>query len=368
MSKAQQKNKESRVLFPTFSNLRVREEKKYFIENLTMLLVSGMDIVSALDSINKEIRSPKMRTIITELKKDIDAGVFLWQALDKFKLFSEQIISLIRMGEESGRLAENLKVIIIQQDKDRIFKSKIRSAMMYPILILVVTVVVGVGVAWFILPRLSSIFSRMNLDLPLTTRGLISAGDFLNQYGVIAIPVFVVSLMILVYFIFIFKYSKQLGQGILLSLPGVKKLIQELELARFGYFLGTLLEAGLPIVDALDSLTKVSSFKAYRKLYSYLLDRIKEGNSISNSLSSYPKSKKYIPTSVQTMIYSGEQSGRLPDILIKIGETYEAKTDTTTKDLTVVLEPILLVIVWLGVVGVALAVIMPIYSLIGGLN
>ena len=153
-------------LLPTLANLRAGEEKKYFIENLTMLLASGMDILSSLDSISTELRSPKMLTMVANLKEDISAGSSLWQALAKTKLFSDQIISLIRMGEEAGRLSENLQVIVIQQDKERSFKAKIRSAMMYPVLILVVTLVVGLAVAWFILPRLSTVFSQMKLELP----------------------------------------------------------------------------------------------------------------------------------------------------------------------------------------------------------
>ena len=151
-------------------------------------------------------------------------------------------------------------------------------------------------------------------------------------------------------------------------LPGVKLLLKETELARFGYLLGTLLSAGLSPTEALHSLSEATSLSRYKKFYLYLQESITDGNSFKKSFVQYKNINKLFPVPMQQLIIAGEQSGTLSETLIKIGQNYEAKTDTTAKDLTIILEPILLVIVWLGVLAVAFAVILPIYSLIGGLN
>src|SRR3989344_1427643 len=153
-------------------------EKDYFIENLAMLLSSGMSITAALTSIEGEMRTRKMRKEIAGIKQEIDNGSSISTALQKSGLVSPHVISLLKIGEESGRLSENLEVIVVEGEKDRLFKSKIRSAMIYPVMILSVTLVVGIGIAWFILPKLANVFRQLQLELPFVTRVLISFGLF----------------------------------------------------------------------------------------------------------------------------------------------------------------------------------------------
>lgn len=351
-----------------FRTIGIRGEKEYFIENLALLLSSGMGISGVLESLRSELRSARMRAIIDALLGDIEEGFSMWQALERTALLPAHVISLLRIGEETGRLAENLKIVVIEQQKERIFRSKIRSAMMYPVLVLSLTVIIGAGIAWFILPRLATVFSQLKLQLPFITRALISSGNFLQLYGTFVIPTFLFVLAALIYFLCFFPRTKFIGQIFLFHTPGVKRLIQEVELSRFGYILGTLLKAGLPVVDAIGSLRDATTFYLYKKLYLHLQEHVRDGNSFGRSFDLYKESKKLIPLPMQHMIAASEKSGHLSETLLKIGEIYENKTDITTKDLAVILEPILLVIVWLGVVGVALAVILPIYSLIGGIT
>jgi type IV pilus assembly protein PilC len=151
-------------------------------------------------------------------------------------------------------------------------------------------------------------------------------------------------------------------------MPITKKMVKEIELSRFGYLLGILLNAGLPVVDALDSIKESTTFYNYRKLFSHVHDRVDEGNTFLNSFQTYKKSEKMIPGPIQHMIEAGEKSGTLSGSLIKIGQIYESKVEVTTKSLTTVLEPILLVVIGVGVLILALAVITPIYGLIGGMH
>jgi len=349
-------------------NLFIGGDKDYIIENLTLLADSGMGIWSALDSISEGTNSKRVKRVVENIKTDIEAGCPLWQALSSASLFPEKAISLIKIGEKSGRLTANLKVVSEQQQKERSFNSKIRGALMYPVFVFVVAVVVGIGIAWFILPKLAAVFSQLKVKLPFITKIFIDLGSFLGQYGTVVVPLFLAVFFILIFFIFFFKHTKGIGQFIIFNAPIFNKIIQQMELARCGYLLGSLLEAGMPIVESIKSIKETASFYNYRKFYKFLERSVEEGNSFQKSFSSYKRINKLFPSPIQQMIVAAEKSGHLSGALRKIGEVFEERLENTTKNLAVILEPVLLVIVWLGVMVVALAVILPIYGLIGGLK
>lgn len=346
----------------------LKKEREYFINNLAMLIGSGMNILGAVDGLMLEMHSRSMRRIVAQMKEDLMNGSPFWKVLGNSNMFSERIISLVRIGEQSGRLAENLELVAIQEEKDRILASKMRSAMMYPVLVLSLTLFIGVGIAWFILPRLATVFAQLKLELPLVTRVLISTGEFLGEYGLVAVPSILFSMLCIVYVVFFFSKTRFIGQELLFNVPGIGRLLQEVEMVRFGYLLGTLLQAGLPVTQSLSSLEEAATFSRYKKFYRQLRLSIEDGNSFQKSFEKYAHTRRCIAPSVQQLIVAGEQSGNLPKTLLKVSAMFEAKTETTTKDLSVILEPLLLIIVWLGVVAVALAVILPIYNLIGGLT
>ena len=368
MPKESSKIESDKIIRPgrLFFTFGLGKERDYFVENLSMLISGGLPIMNALGAIAEELRSRRMKNVIASIKLDIESGSPLWRTLENTNLFPEHAISLIRLGEESGKLTENLKVVAIEQEKDRAFKSKLRSAMMYPVFVLSLTIIIGIGIAWFILPKLALVFAQLKIKLPLITKILIETGTFLGNYGEYVVPSAIVGMATLFFFVFSFSKTKFIGQCILFSLPGIKGFIKEVEVARLGYVLGTLLEAGLPITHALDALASATEITQYRKLYIHLRDSVEDGNSFQKSFAAFKNTKHLIPAPIQQLIVAGEQSGSLAETLLKIGQTFETKADTTTKNLTVILEPILLVIVWLGVVAVALAVILPIYNLLGG--
>lgn len=346
----------------------VGKETDYIIENLAVLLASGMGILPALNAIRLEIRSKTLRKVLDRIYADIEDGASLSQALEDSGLVPAYITTLIHIGEQSGQLQENLQVITIQEQKDRMLTSKVRSAMMYPVLVLFLTAAIGLGIAWFILPRLAAVFSNLRLELPFLTKILITVGSFLGDYGLLVIPGLLILGALCLYLIFVYPKTNHVGQWILLRLPAISSLIQEIELTRLGYILGNLLNAGLPIVEAVGLLATASNFHAYKNFYALLSESLEEGNSFQKTFEYNPQLHRLIPTPVQQIIISGEQSGHLAESLLHIGKTFEEKTDITTKNLTVILEPLLLVIVWSGVVLVALAVILPLYRLLGGLE
>lgn len=361
---AQKKNANEKKI----STFGLSKERDHFIENLSMLVLSGMAITSAIASITKETKSPRMKEILEQVLGDIEAGSPIWKAFEKTHLFKGYTISLVRLGEESGKFAENLKVIALEEEKERGFKSKVKSALMYPIFVLGLTGFIGIGISWFILPKLAKIFTDLKLTLPFITKVLIGFGVFLSKYGLIVVPLGIIVIGGIFWLFYSYEKTKFIGEAITFSIPGIKGLMMEVEVARFGYLLGTLLEAGLPITKAIDSLANASEVLRYKKFYFYLKDSVEMGNSIQKSFAEYKNIDKLIPQPIQQLVISGEQSGNLNKTLIKVGQVLEEKSDTTTKNLTIIMEPILLVIVWAGVVTVAFAVILPIYSLVGGLN
>ncbi len=327
-----------------------------------------MGVSLAVSSVLADVRGKGLRRILGKLGSDIESGLPFWKALEQTKFFNASIISLVRIGEDTGRLSENLRLVSLQEEKEQLLQSKLRSAMIYPLFVLVLTISIGIGIAWFILPELARVFSQLHMNLPLITKALIAFGTFLGDYGSVAIPSVIFFLFLTIFLVFFFRKTRFIGQAILLFIPGTRQLVQGVELSRFGYLLGTLLGAGVPISESLDSLVGASTFSRYRKLYEHLARSIRDGNSFEESFLSYRPIAGLVPTAVRQLVATGERSGSLPETFLRISEMYETKTEATTKNLTVMLEPVLLVLVWIGVVSVALAVILPIYSLIGELN
>lgn len=346
----------------------VGKEKQLIIENLGVLVSSGVNIPAGLEAIKSEVRSKALQRVLDQIITAITTGSFVWQAFQESRLFSDDVVALVRIGEESGRLTENLAVVAEQQKKNREFQARIKSAMLYPVFVLILTTVLGIGIAWFILPKLALIFSQLRLDLPTITHVLISIGGFLQDHGNWVIPLVLAVFATKVYFLFFFKKTRYIGQELLFLIPGVHRLVRDMELARFGFLLGSLLETGMLITHAMASVEQSTLFPRYQKLYAHLRESISEGYSIRESLRRYPKSERAIPPSIQQIIISGEQSGHLAQSFREIGRAAEVRTENATKNLAVILEPVLLVIVWLGVVGVAFAVVMPIYQLVGGIS
>lgn len=373
-SKRRKKSKKNKfglnkqVFDTTFLTSDIGKEKEYFLENLALMLASGIDILDILESLEEEVTSKLVGKIIQQIKLDIVQGKTVAQALKKAQLLPEHLLYLIEVGEKTGRLSENMSIVIEQRKKDADFKGKLRSASLYPGFVLVLMTFIGLGVAVFILPRLSNVYESLDIDLPVTTRFILNLGDFLETNGIIAIPAFLLTMTLLIYFTFIYHRTKVIGQTILLNTPYIKRIIQEVEVSRFGFLLGSLLEAGLTVTESLELLKKSSPYKVYKDFYTYLEDSIITGRSFKQSFKSFDKIKKFMPLYARQLIYASEKSGKLSQALLLIGATYEKKNEETTKDLSVVIEPILLFIVWGAVAFLALSIILPVYNLVGDLN
>ncbi len=352
---------------PKSVHLRVKD-RIYFTANLALLLEAAVPVTEIFDSLQETSHSRRFTRALEQMKRDIEDGMPLWKALDRTRVASEQTLALVKLGEESGNLVRNLQIAAKQEEKQRILRSKIGSALLYPAFVFGITIVVGLGVAWFLLPRLAETFAQLHIKLPLISKIVINIGNYLGKNGYWLIPTIIVAIVILFYVLFVGRRTRSLGQRLLSHTPGISRLLQEVEVARFGYLMGTLLGAGLSITQSLRMLKEATVSPHYKKFYAYLYDQFDNGFSLHASLKKYKSSNKLLPPAVQQIIIAGERSGSLPESLVNVGKIYEEKADITTQNLEAILEPILLVIVWLGVLIVAVAVILPIYSLVGGLK
>ncbi|MFA9288631.1 MAG: type II secretion system F family protein [Weeksellaceae bacterium] len=343
-------------------------ERLEFVEKLSMLLSCGMPIVAALESIHTETESEGMKKITAKVLQDIISGTPLWKALDNAHIYTRNTISLIKIGEQSGKLVENLNGVVEHNRKEESFNSKVRTALFYPIFVIILTILIGGGISLFILPRIATVFSSLDVDLPLMTRIMIFVGTFLASYGFIVVPLVALAGFMVIYFLFFFPKTLYLGEMLLLRLPIIKTMVLQNEVARFGYLLGSMLNSGIIITAAIEALEDSTSFTVYKKVYARLRSLIEAGNSFQKSFKQIENVNRYIPISIQQMIVASEQSGSTAKTLVRIGEIYEEKTENSARNLSVALEPTLLLIVGAGVFFVAISIILPIYSLIGNIN
>lgn len=354
--------------FHAFPQFGISSEKHEFLESFALLLSSGIDLLSAFRALKTDTRSTRMRTVIARMENDIVNGSPLWKALEAPGIFPGTAISLIRIGEESGRLTENLRVVVAQERKARLFRSQLRSAMLYPALVFGLALVVAVGTSWFILPRLESVFGQLGIELPLATRILLGFGEFLGNYGAVVVPATAFGLVLLFSLFLTVRQLRNAGEILLFRIPAVRKLMQNISITQFSYLLGTMLAAGVPLIPSIASIAEASGSSAYRKFYLALRQDLENGYSFQKSFSHLPKASRFIPVSVQHIIAAGEQSGNLSEALLSVSEAFAQRTESAMKSLAVLLEPLMLFIVWLGVLLVALGIILPIYTLIGQFN
>jgi type II secretory pathway component PulF len=342
-----------------------RDDIEGFLENLSLMLSVNVALYKVIESIAEETDNKTFKRALKEIAKDVDAGYTLSEAMRRARVFKEYTLELIESGETSGNLLHNLELIVKQKNKERSLRSNIFSALVYPVFVTIVGVLAGIAIFGFVLPRVTRVFAQLNIDLPWVTTQIIRFGEFLDVHGTVFIPSFLVGLFLLFMILFVFRHTKFIGQAILMKTPVIGRLVKEIELARFGFNLGTLLEAGIPLNKAVASLGNLTGMRAYRKFYNYLADEIDNGQTFVQIFNEYRKVNKLIPVPIQQIVEAGEQSASLNLSFNRIGEIFEKKTESTSKALITLLEPLLLFVVWVGVGGVALSIIVPIYSLIG---
>ncbi len=346
------------------NNFGLGKEKTHFVENLAILLNSGLTVIDALRTIEAETRVKPMKRLIQRVIEEVENGISLWRAMENQNFFSPYALALIRIGEESGALSRNMEYLAVQQEKNRSLRSKVKMAMIYPGIVITLTSIVTLGLAWFVLPQLVGVLISLNVPLPLVTRIIIVIANFFKDHGPVAVPLFV-ALAIAV--VCICKYTALRGpvQMLTMHVPGIGTMALSATIAQFGVVLGSLLKAGVPLLESMRSMADVTDMVYYKKYFFKLADEIETGQSFANAFSRLHETNKLLPVSVQQLIMTGEKSGKMAEMLLRVADIYEKKAEEAAARLPVVLEPILLIFIG-GLVGtIAFAIIVPIYSIVG---
>ncbi|MEI7578690.1 MAG: type II secretion system F family protein [bacterium] len=337
-------------------------------ENIGVMLSANINIQRVLEDLIKVSKSKSEKAFLNNMLINLDNGIPFWKIIEESKILNRQALALIKIGEISGTLGKNLEVVLDQIRKDREFKAKIKSASLYPGIVFFLMIIVVNVIGIFILPRLSAVYSSFNTKLPLPTRVMIWLGNFMGHYGILFSTIFISSLLLIIYFLFIFRKTKFIGQAITLRFPGIGEMIKQVELSRLGLIFSNLVQSGISVPEAFSLLADSTEYVKYQKIYQILSAEIAAGKNFSAAFFIIENLDAYIPTYPRQMLINGFNTGTLAESAKKVGKIYEKKSEITLKNVEVIFEPILLLLVWVGVLFVALSVILPIYSLVGNIT
>jgi type II secretory pathway component PulF len=334
----------------------------FLVRNLSATIRAGLNIIEALDILIADASKNIMRKILSQAKFNLQKGQPLSATFIQYKKhFPPVFIGMIKAGEASGRLDESLDKLNSYITKEYNLVRKVKSAMAYPVILLVASIGVVSMLLFFVLPRLAKSFQMSKVELPLVTKIVIGVSDFFT-YSI------VLDLAVLVALIWFFTYFRKTKTGkvfflkVLFKIPVVRDLIKKVALVRMTRTLGGLISSGISIIEALDLTAEAVGNERYKKIILESREQVKSGVSVSKTLSDH---HDLFPKLLINMMIVGERTGTLERVLGTFSDFYEEEVDNTVKDLTTFLEPILLLFMGLVIGVIALSILLPIYQLVG---
>jgi type IV pilus assembly protein PilC len=341
------------------------KEKIIFSKHLASMLDAGIPIHESLKILQDQTTQPSLKYIIGVVLADLGDGMTLHSGFSKFpKIFDSFFINSISVGEASGTLTNTLRYMATQMEKSEEVKSKVRSALLYPVIVFMGSVGIGVYLAFFMLPKILPLFTTLNVKLPPTTRALLAISGWMSAnwpYALIAIALVLVGFSLLMR---IHSFSYFIFQ-VILRIPIFGRLMREMQTAQFSRILGTLLSSGVTIVPALKVTTKSMDNPVYKKELEMITASVDRGETIGAELQKHPLLFSRISAS---MVGVGERTGRLSESLLSMAEFTEREVDGMTRNLATLIEPITLILVGLLVGFVALSIVTPIYQITQGIH
>lgn len=334
-------------------------EKIAFVSNFATMLAAGISILEVVDSLMEDAKGNQKKLLQT-LRDDLIQGNHVYTSFARFPLvFDKVTVNIIKASEQAGSLAVTLKDLKDNIQKEIEFNDKVKSALMYPIMIFIVFALVMLMILIVVVPKIATVFLRMRVTLPLPTRVLIYVSNLLLNHTV---PLLAGVAAFIAVFVFLYRSQKRRLFNILFSLPLVSELIKEIDLTRLTRSMGLLLGAGIPITSTLELAQEVVMRRDVAKLMADTYTMVLSGKRISEGL----KAKKgVIPSIVIKIVEAGEKTGTLDKSMQDISEYLDYQVSNTLRTLTAMLEPLMLVIVGVLIGGMMLAIIAPIYGLIG---
>lgn len=360
---------------------KVREEKKggflsrftekvsakqriIFTRQFATLIGAGLPLSDSLQMVAEQTQDKPTKAMIEDILAQVEGGKTLYEAFSKYPdVFNRLYLSLVAAGEASGTLDQSLKRLADQQEKDANMMSKIRGALTYPAIVLLVIVVVIVFMMVAVVPEVEKLYQDMGKEVPVMTQILIGASNFVMDFWWLIL----VLLVIVVWFVSQFRKTavgQRWGAIIKLNVPFFKGLFQRLYNARFARTAQMLLSAGVPMLEAIHISSEAMNNVILEKEMEEVAEMVRSGKPLSAGL----KGKDYVLPLLPQMAATGEQSGKIDDMLGKAAKVYEDELDERVAALSTMIEPILMVALALVAGGIVGAVLMPIYQLVGDMG
>lgn len=332
----------------------------HLAKNLSTMIQAGLSLSRAISVIERQSSNKYLKTVASGLSESIKKGASFNQALAMYpKVFPEIFIAMARAGEESGSLADSLMIVGLQMERSEELVRKVRGAMIYPAIVITAIFIVGILMLMFVVPTLTSTFVSLGVKLPYTTQFIVSVSNFLSGN----VTLVLVSLVFLIFGGITFVKSK-FGSSLILSLslhlPVIGELVRETFTARAARTLSSLLSSGVPVLEAISITKDVVHAEQFAKVLEEASEYVRKGEPLSASFIAH---NELYPVLMSDMLAVGEETGKVSEMLKQIAEFYEADVSERTKDLSTIIEPLLMLFIG-GVVGVfAVSMIGPIYSL-----
>lgn len=335
-------------------------DKLMFTRNLSVMISSGLPLSRAIKNIALQTNKKKFAKILNEVYEKIQAGNSLADSLAKYPgIFNDLFVNMIRVGEASGNLEEVLNILAIQIEKEHELLSKVRGAMTYPSVILAAMIAIGVLMLTYVLPKLTSVFSDMDVKLPASTMFIISISNILKNHGILVGVIFVGLIIFLRFFLMTHAGKKTLA-FILINLPLVKNMTIKVNCSRFARIYSSLLRSGVSSVESLKILSQTLTNFYYQNAMKDGMAKIQKGITLSDVIYKYPK---IFPVLVPQMIKVGEETGKTEAVLLKLAEFYESEVKHLSDNMSSIIEPILMIVIGSAVGFFAISMLQPMYSI-----
>lgn len=335
-------------------------QKMLFVFHLQIMTKAGLSIVAALKILSEELENPRFKLIIGKIKEEVEKGRQLSEVLAEYpKVFPPIYVSMIAAGEAAGKMEEALKQVSNQMKKSHELTSHVRGAMIYPAVVLMAVMGIVTEMIVFVLPKIMVMFEDFKSGLPLATRVLIAIVNFTQTYGLYLLVAIIVAIILFIWAMKNLVFKKTVHH-FMLKLPVFGGVIKKINLARFTLTLSSLLESTIPIVEAVKITSSVQTNLLYQDSLMDVSESLKRGDNLSKILMKYPE---LFPPMVTEMIMVGEEAGKMDDMLKELSEYYGNEVDSTMRNFSTIIEPVIIVVLGLIVAGIAVAVIMPMYSL-----
>lgn len=334
-------------------------EKLNLLSNFSTMISAGIPILETIDSLLEDSKGNTKR-LLEIIKEDMLQGNHLYASFAKFpEVFDKVTVNVVRAAEEAGTLDVTLKDVRSQIEKEMEFNDKIKAAMVYPLVIVFVFLGVLLMILLVVIPKISAVFSRLNVHLPLPTKILIYMSNGITKY---TLPVFAVMVVLIILFVLLYKAQKKRIMGGFYKLPLINNLVKEIDLAHFSRSMFLLLSSGITITNALELSEEVVKRSDIAAAVRHAQETVLTGKNLSQG---FKDQKKIFPGLIIKIVEAGEKTGTLDQSMAEVSKQMDYRVNNALKNLTTLLEPIMLVAVGILVGGMMLAIIAPIYGLIG---